>query len=134
MSSRTLLLSAGLLGFAGVVLGALGAHGLHHTLMVRQTAEVWRTAVLYHLAHTVALLALGGGSAAGGGRLPRLAAAAAACWIGGVICFSGSLYALALGGPRALGPVTPLGGLLFLAGWSLVFVMGWRTAAGKPSP
>ncbi len=133
MSTRTLLLSAGLLGFAGVTLGALGAHGLHHELMVRQTADVWRTAVLYHLAHTVALLALTGTTTAAGGRLPRLAAAAAFCWIAGVVCFSGSLYALALGGSHLLGPITPLGGLLFLSGWCLVFVMGWRTATGKPS-
>jgi uncharacterized membrane protein YgdD (TMEM256/DUF423 family) len=40
-------------------------------------------------------------------------------WAAGTVVFSGSLYALALGGPRWLGPVTPLGGTALIAGWVL---------------
>ena len=116
----------------GVILGALGAHALNALLLQRQTVGLWQTAVLYHLIHTVALLALAGwrNSAA---RLPPLLAAAAFCWIGGIILFSGSLYGLALGAPRALGPITPAGGLALLAGWVLVMLTGWRQSPGPTS-
>jgi uncharacterized membrane protein YgdD (TMEM256/DUF423 family) len=63
--------------------------------------------VLYHLVHAVALLALPNWVWVG------------RCWIAGIVLFSGSLYWLSLGGPRFLGPVTPLGGLAFLLGWAL---------------
>jgi uncharacterized membrane protein YgdD (TMEM256/DUF423 family) len=133
MSHRELLLTAGLLGMTGVLSGALGAHALHESLVARQMVGVWQTAVSYHLIHSVALLALVGGKVDAGKQMPKLAAAAARCWIGGVILFSGSLYALALGAPPALGPITPLGGLLLLAGWTLVIAMGWRPPPGPPS-
>jgi uncharacterized membrane protein YgdD (TMEM256/DUF423 family) len=55
--------------------------------------------------------------------------AAAALIVSGVVLFSGSLYALALGAPRALGILTPLGGLAWIAAW-LLFAWGvWRAAA-----
>jgi uncharacterized membrane protein YgdD (TMEM256/DUF423 family) len=44
---------------------------------------------------------------------------AARAWVVGVLLFSGSLYWLALGGPRWLGPVTPVGGIALMAGWAL---------------
>jgi uncharacterized membrane protein YgdD (TMEM256/DUF423 family) len=116
----------------GVLSGALGAHALRESLLACQTVEVWHTAVSYQLFHCVALLALVGWKVEAGGRVPKLVAAAALCWIGGVVLFSGSLYALALGAPPALGPVTPLGGLLLLAGWALVIAMGWRRPPGPP--
>jgi len=114
-TSRLIILAAGLLGFTGVALGAFGAHALKETLTTRGSVSTWQTAVLYHLIHAVALLAL---AAVGGGWTN-------ARWIGlfwclGVVLFSGSLYWLSLGGPKFLGPVTPLGGLAFLAGWLLV--------------
>lgn len=133
MSPRTILSWAGALGFTGVILGALGAHTLHHALLVRQTADVWHTAVLYHLIHAVALLALAGLKPGTGGRPSRLISGAAVCWLAGVVLFSGSLYALALGAPAALGPVTPLGGLLLITGWLLLIVAGWRGAVGTTS-
>ncbi len=117
---------SGLLGAAGVVLGALGAHGLHEQLLQRQATGIWQTAVLYHLVHTVALLALASQNTGAAGRLPRALAGAAVCWTGGILLFSGSLYGLALGAPRMLGPVTPAGGLLLLAGWMLVAFGGVR--------
>lgn len=120
--ARLLLLLAGLLGLLGVGLGAFGAHGLKGILESRGATGTWETAVLYHLVHTVALLAL----ALGGDRAGLALGRVGACWVAGVVLFSGSLYVLALGGPRFLGPVTPLGGLAFLAGWALVAAGAWR--------
>jgi len=107
---RTLLLVGALLGAAGVALGAFGAHGLRSRLDAQQLAA-WETAVKYHLLHAVALLAL-----ALSPHAPQLRGAGW-CFAAGIVAFSGSLYALALGGPRLLGPVTPLGGLALIAGW-----------------
>lgn len=109
---------AGLLGFVGVALGAFGAHGLRDRL-VGPALELWRTAVLYHLVHAAALLAV----ALAGERL-RGAGVAGALFAAGVVIFSGTLYALALGGPRWLGAVTPLGGAAFLGGWVSLVVAG----------
>jgi uncharacterized membrane protein YgdD (TMEM256/DUF423 family) len=112
---------AGLLGLTGVALGAFGAHVLKPTLIARGMSDVWETAVFYHLIHAVAIFA----AAAAWSRPRPWLARAAACWAIGVVFFSGSLYALALGGPRWLGPVTPLGGLALLLGWSFVVVDGF---------
>ena len=121
---------AGILGVLGVVLGAFGAHALKATLEGRGMAQIWDTAVKYHLVHAVALLALGAWgqarSAAGVAGGKRALAWAARSWVAGVILFSGSLYALALGGPKWLGPVTPLGGLALMAGWAFVIVAAVR--------
>lgn len=115
---RFIISTAAILGFLGVALGAFGAHALKDALTKSGHVETWKTAVQYHLIHAVALLAL----AAVAGTWPN-ARAIVWCWMLGVIFFSGSLYWLSLGGPRALGPVTPLGGALFLAGWAL---LGWQ--------
>ena len=113
---------AGLLGLTGVALGAAGAHGqLHDALVAAGTLDTWRTAVLYHLIHAVALLALAGWSAGW-----PAAHWTGRCWTAGVVLFSGSLYWLALGGPKLLGPVTPLGGLAFLTGWTLLSWTAFR--------
>ena len=122
-SSRPLLLAAGIFGFTGVTLGALGAHQLREFLTQRDTLPIWQMAVSYQLIHAVALLALAGRS-----EKSPLVAWSGACWMTGVVLFSGSLFGLALGGPRVLGPVTPLGGLLLLAGWVVVMVDGWKSA------
>lgn len=108
-------LAAGILGFTGVALGAFGAHALKEALTTRGSVATWQTAVLYHLLHAVALLALVG--VAGSWSNVRWIGV---CWSLGVVLFSGSLYWLSLGGPKILGPVTPLGGLALLAGWLLV--------------
>lgn len=105
---RTNLIAAGTLGFAAVALGAFGAHALRETLVSSGHTSTWQTAVLYHLIHSIALLAAPADKWAG------------RCWIAGIVLFSGSLYWLSLGGPKFLGPVTPLGGLLLLAGWAFV--------------
>lgn len=97
---------AAVLGFSGVALGAFGAHGLRTLLEENGTAAAWQTAVLYHLVHAVAVLAAGGWRPV-----------AAALWTVGIIIFSGSLYILSITGVRWLGAVTPVGGILLLAGW-----------------
>ncbi len=123
--SNKINLSAGLLGLSGVALGAFGAHALKAALSAHGTTDIWETAVHYHLIHAVAALAVG---VASGSPDPRpWLARAAVCWPVGVVFFSGSLYALALGAPsRWLWPVTPLGGLFFLLGWSFVIIDGLR--------
>ncbi len=104
--------AAGFFGLIGVALGAFGAHGLADYLAANDSALTWQTAVLYQLIHAVALLALG--------RQTTRWRALVWVWSLGIILFSGSLYALALGGPGWLGPVTPIGGLLFLLGWLIL--------------
>ena len=100
---------AAALCFLAVALGAFGAHALRSTLEGRVTLSTWNTAVLYHFIHAIALLAL---ALYGTGNR-------GAWWLlfAGIILFSGSLYLIALTNLRWLGPVTPIGGLCFLAGW-----------------
>lgn len=95
-----------------MLLGAFGAHGLRGRLAAERLAS-WETAVQYHLLHALALLALALFERASG----RTVTLPAALFAAGVLLFSGSIYLLALGGPRWLGPVTPLGGLALVAGW-----------------
>ncbi len=107
------------LAFLGVAFGAFGAHALKARLTT-DLLQVWNTAVLYHLLHAVALFALGlyakvsGADVRTGGVL----------LLAGVLVFSGSLYALALTGIRPLGAITPIGGMLFLAGWAWIVYKG----------
>lgn len=122
MSHRFPTFAAGFFGLTGVVLGALGAHELREILAQRGTQHAWETAVHYHLIHSIALL-----GAALWLKLPAVGKArsmlwAARAWTVGILLFCGSLYGLALGGPRFLGPITPLGGIAFLVGWGLVIV------------
>jgi len=127
ISTRTQTLIAGALGFSGVVLGALGAHVLKAQLTATGQAATWSTAVLYNLIHAVAILAVAlhrEDSHVSAGS--RLLGSASSCWAGGVVLFSGSLYALSLGGPHWLGPITPLGGLLLLTGWSCVVAASFK--------
>ena len=104
-------------GFLGVVCGAFGAHALKARLAPDLLA-VWKTAVEYQLYHALALLLVGLIAA----NRPSIAITNAGICMGlGVLVFSGSLYALALSGVRWLGAITPIGGLLLLAGWALLF-------------
>jgi uncharacterized membrane protein YgdD (TMEM256/DUF423 family) len=93
--------------FLAVALGAFAAHGLKSRLTPDMLA-VFETGVRYHVYHALALLALG--AARGPDK-------AGWCFVLGIAVFSGSLYVLALTGERKLGMITPIGGVLFLAGW-----------------
>ena len=103
---------AGTLGFSAVALGAFGAHGLRDRL-APPMLEIYRTGVLYHLVHALAVLAVA--LAADRLRRPRLIAG---LFTAGITIFSGD--ALPAGDHRQtwLGAVTPLGGLCLLAAWA----------------
>jgi len=105
---RGWIAAAALFGFSAVVAAAFGAHGVRP-----EQSTGWQIAAYQQLAHAVVLLALAlyGDSGRVLGPAPWLFAA-------GMLLFSGSIYALVLGGPRWLGPVTPLGGLCLMAGWA----------------
>jgi uncharacterized membrane protein YgdD (TMEM256/DUF423 family) len=93
----------------GVALGAFGAHLLKGVLAAEELGW-WETAVQYQMWHALALVALG--------TVPFEEARAPAAMLGsGALLFSGTLYAMALGGPRWLGALTPIGGGLMIAGW-----------------
>lgn len=115
---------------AGVALGAFGAHALRATLEAGGRLDEWQTAVHYQLVHGVALLALGiWRHVAAADRGPRSATTVGRLWSAGILCFSGSLYALCLGAPKGvLWPVTPLGGVCFLAGWIVLALAALRGA------
>ena len=101
-----------LLAFLGVALGAFGAHALKGSLSSGDL-ETYQTAVRYQLFHALGLLALG--------ALPLRTQRAAPWLFFGSVVFSGSLYALVFTGVSALGAVTPIGGVLQLIGWAILF-------------
>ena len=112
MTNPWLAVGAVLAG-TGVALGAFGAHGLR-SLVSEQALAVFDTAVRYQMYHALAILGL----ALGVGRLPARALNQTAwAFVLGIVLFSGSLYALVLTGAGWFGAVTPIGGVLFLAGW-----------------
>ena len=116
---RLVAVGATLAGLA-VTLGAFGAHALKGRIGA-EALGWWHTAVEYQMWHALAVLALGL-SGTPRWRLPS--------WLfaGGTLLFSGTLYALALGAPKWLGAVTPLGGLAMIVGWVL---LAWRVRRGR---
>ncbi|UHD18507.1 DUF423 domain-containing protein [Thiocapsa bogorovii] len=115
-------------GFLTVALGAFGAHGLRGLVSVGRLAN-WATATQYLGLHALAILACGLWLL----QRPddRLVHRAAAAFLVGVLLFSGSLFALVLTDQRAIGMVTPIGGLLLLAGWALLVAGAWRVRRGQ---
>ena len=109
-----------------VALGAFGAHALKSRLAPDMLA-IWQTGVTYHAWHALALLALGLLML----HAPDTGPLRIAAWlfVAGIVLFAGSLYALALGAPRAVGAVTPLGGVAFIAGWIALAVGAWSMRA-----
>jgi uncharacterized membrane protein YgdD (TMEM256/DUF423 family) len=111
-----------LLGGISVVLGAFGAHALQRRL-APEKLNTFEIGVRYQFYHALALLAVG--LAGTLHQQSTLLVASGWLFVAGIIAFSGSLYWLAFGGPRWLGPVTPLGGLAFIVGWILLaFAVG----------
>ncbi len=110
-------------GFSGVAMGAFAAHALK-TRLDAYALGIMQTATQYQLLHAVLMVAILLGTEQwqhGPGRH------AVICLAIGIPLFSGSLYALALTGIKGLGAITPLGGVLFLAAWTLLLVQGLRT-------
>jgi len=108
-----------ILGFLGVAFGAFGAHALRSRLSQEMLA-VFETGVRYQMYHAFAVLIVA--AAIGHFGNARLLTAAGWLFIAGVLLFSGSLYALTLSGMGNLGAITPVGGLLFLLGWTCLAV------------
>lgn len=118
---RIWLAFAAVLGFLCVALGAFAAHGLSDP-----QAQGWmRTGAEYGFVHVLASLACLSLMQAGA----RRARLAPPFFLSGAVIFTGTLAAMALGGPRWLGAVTPIGGVLFLIGWG---VLAWAVREIEP--
>jgi len=115
--SRTFIVLASINAFLAVALGAFAAHGLK-TVLSPAALQAFKTGVDYQFMHALGLMAIGILYK----EYPRIGSAG---WImfAGIILFSGSLYILSLTGVKALGMITPLGGLCFLIAW------GWLAIA-----
>ena len=128
---ETFLALGAIFGFIGVALGAFGSHALRSKLTPDRVAT-FETGVRYQMWHALALFVVviveawtpsGGSSSftlvADRGGAPLLFAAG---WLfaGGIVLFSGSLYALAGTGRRVWGAVTPFGGACLLLGWAML--------------
>lgn len=121
MRARDWIGIGAVLAATGVATGAFGAHGLEGRV-APDLLDIWRTAAHYHLVHAVGLAAI----AFAVDRGVRGARAAGWLLLVGVLIFSGSLYLLALTGVRALGAITPIGGVALIAGWVVLAVAAWR--------
>lgn len=123
MMNRRIILTASLFGLTAVVLGAFGAHGLKSQVSP-EALVIWSKGVEYQFYHTFALLFLYLFAAKRASKLVKLAYG---FFTFGILLFSGSLYLLAtrsildIGFVNYIGPVTPVGGLLFICGWLSLF-------------
>jgi uncharacterized membrane protein YgdD (TMEM256/DUF423 family) len=121
---KTFLVAGILLAGLAVALGAFGAHGLKK-VVDEQSVEVFKTGVQYQFYHALALILTGILSLHFQGKQLKWAGN---LFIIGIVFFSGSLYAitafkaLASEVPKFIGPVTPLGGLLFILGWIFLLI------------
>ena len=126
MPAKPILLIGGLYGLLAVMLGAFGAHGLREVLPASSLAS-WQTGVFYQLVHAPVMLITALWLRHGGPAVLRLAGLSFAL---GVLTFSGSIYGLVLlntSWSAWLGPVTPLGGLALIAGWTCLWVAALKT-------
>jgi uncharacterized membrane protein YgdD (TMEM256/DUF423 family) len=122
VNSSRALAAAGLLLALATACGAFGAHALKGQLAPERLA-LWETAVRYQFLQSLGLIVVGLTLRTLEGGALR---AAGALLLAGTLLFCGSLYALSLGGPRAVGMLTPLGGLAWIAAWLLFAVGVWR--------
>jgi uncharacterized membrane protein YgdD (TMEM256/DUF423 family) len=125
--NKQIIITASLLGMLAVITGAFGAHSLKAVLSAKEL-EVWHTAVQYNFYHVFALLFLSTFK----GAENKLINAAYYLFTVGILFFSGSLYLLSCrniigwGWLVYMGPVTPLGGLLFIWGWLMLAIAAFR--------
>jgi uncharacterized membrane protein YgdD (TMEM256/DUF423 family) len=120
LSSTIFLLIAAILGAVAVAFGALGAHALEKVLDAEQLNN-WATAVRYQMWHALLIVALAMGKV----FETRFGRRIGLVFIAGILCFSGSIYLL-IAGLGFLWPVTPIGGLLLVAGWVMLAFWAWR--------
>lgn len=141
MSGASWVRIGAILGAIGVTAGAFGAHGLKPSDDAlkamsspdREASEkrmaTFETGARYHMYHAFAIVGVGL-VAAGLGKRGPLLDVAGWCFIGGVLLFSGPLYGIGVGGPRWLGAIAPIGGVLMILGW-VVLAFGTMDSA-KP--
>jgi len=124
---RIFFVIGSLSGALGVAAGAFAAHALKDRLPADRL-NIFDVGARYHLIHALALLA----AAWAASRWPGSAASAAGwLFIVGTVLFSGSLYALSLSGIRALGAITLVGGVAFIAGWLALAWAAWQAKMGN---
>ncbi len=122
MKNQTILISGAVFMTLGVLLGAFGAHALKNILTPEMLA-VYKTGVEYQFYHALGLLVIGLIGFHIQSKYLR--------WSGlfitiGIILFSGSLYVLTLSGIKAIGTITPVGGISFVAGWIFLAIAIWK--------
>ena len=119
--ARIALFSGALLGFIGVIAGAMGAHALESRLSPSQL-DSYETAVRFQMYHALLLLLLGS-------LFPHFGTHTLgyAVWaiLLGTLLFSGSIYLLTLSSVK-VGIVTPIGGLILIVGWALIGLWALR--------
>ena len=126
--NKQIIVTASILGMLAVITGAFGAHGLKAMLNAQQL-EVWHTAVQYQFYHVFALLFLSTFARSKN----SLVTAGYYLFTFGIVFFSGSLYLLACrdllgwGWLNIMGPITPIGGLLFILGWLMLVLTAIRS-------
>ncbi len=125
LDGGSILASAGVLLALATLLGAFGAHVLRTELSLDRL-NVYLSADRYQFFQSLGLLGVGLAARQLDAALLRWAAA---LLLAGILFFCGSLYALTFGAPQALGLLTPLGGLLLIAGWISFAAAMWRTRA-----
>lgn len=123
------LIAAAVFGGLAVAFGAFGAHALEGLTKDEKILHGFQTGVQYQMYHALALLAI----ALLYERAPlHQVKWAATCFIAGIFLFSGSLYLLTFlklqgsGAVRFVGPVTPLGGVLFITGWLFLLLAAFK--------
>jgi len=116
---RLFLAISSISGLLAVCLGAFGAHALKDRLTQSGMFHTYQTAVQYHFYHTLALLAIALLLSKYNTQWLHLSGYAMTF---GILLFSGSLYLMCFTGHRWLGAITPLGGVLFVAGWGCLLV------------
>ena len=110
-----------MLALCAVLFGAFGAHALRETLSAHDSIQTWETAVRYQMWHALALILLS--MIPEPQSIPKMTGPVFV--VGSLLC-SGSLYGLALDGPKWLGPITPLGGLCLMIGWVLLVYSSYK--------
>ena len=122
MKNQTILISGAIFMALSVLLGAFGAHALK-TRLTPEMMQVYQIGVQYQFYHSLGLLFAG-----------IIGFQIESKWVGrsamflalGIILFSGSLYLIALSGIKAIGAITPIGGLSFVAGWISLAIAVWK--------
>jgi uncharacterized membrane protein YgdD (TMEM256/DUF423 family) len=122
VTSARALAAGGVLLALATACGAFGAHALRAQL-TPERMHLWETAVRYQFLQALGLVSVGLAMRGADGRFLHLSAL---LLLIGAVLFSGSLYLLALGGPRTVGVLTPLGGLACVGGWLLFAWTVWR--------